>query len=112
MATENVINIVVKKEGADNSLKDVKKNIDDTGKSTGALNSKLDTMSGGAITAFRSLKTGLSTAVNGFKSLKFAIAATGIGLLIVGLFAVKEAFTSSEEGQNKFAKIMGVIGFR
>jgi hypothetical protein len=44
------------------------------------------------------------------KVLKVAIASTGIGLLIVALGSLKAAFTSSEEGQNKFAKIMASIG--
>ena len=46
----------------------------------------------------------------GFKSLRFAIAASGIGLLLIALVSIKAAFEGSEEGQNKFAKLMGVIG--
>src|SRR5690606_22160516 len=46
----------------------------------------------------------------GFKSIGVAIAASGIGLLITIIAAVTAAFKSSEEGQNKFAKLMGVIG--
>ena len=52
----------------------------------------------------------LKVAVTGFKSLKVAIAATGLGLLLIALVSIKAAFTGSEEGQNKFAKILGVIG--
>lgn len=44
------------------------------------------------------------------KVLKVAIASTGIGLLIVAIGSLKAAVTSSEEGQNKFAKIMASIG--
>lgn len=51
--------------------------------------------------------SGTTTAM---KVLKVAIASTGIGLLIVALGSLKAAFTSSEEGQNKFAKIMASIG--
>jgi len=43
-----------------------------------------------------------------------AFIATPLGLLLAGIAltiaAVKAAFTSSEEGQNKYAKLMGVIG--
>ena len=42
--------------------------------------------------------------------LKVAIAATGIGLLITAIGSVAAAFKSSEAGQNKFAKLMDVIG--
>lgn len=51
-----------------------------------------------------------ATATTGFKLLRLAIIGTGIGALIIAILAVKEAFTSSEEGQNKYAKLMGVIG--
>jgi len=104
------INIVVNKEQADKSLKQVKGDIKDVDKSTGELTNSLDKMSGGAVSSFKSLKGGLKTAINGFKSLRIAIIGTGIGALIIGILAVKEAFTSSEEGQNKFAKILGIIG--
>lgn len=110
MAEEKVIKIIVKKEGADASVKGLSKNIKKTGDETKSLNAGLTTMTGSAGRAFNALKSGLRTAVVGFKSLKFAIAATGIGLLIIGLVAVKKAFTNTEEGQNKFAKLMGVIG--
>ena len=42
--------------------------------------------------------------------MKIAIIGTGIGALLILLTSLTAAFTSSEEGQNKFAKMMGVIG--
>lgn len=110
MAEERVIKIVVDKKDAEKNVKDVNKNIKEVDKSTGELTGTLDKMSGGAVSGFKSLKGGLKSVINGFKSLRVAIIATGIGALIVGILAVKQAFTSSEEGQNKFAKLMGVIG--
>ena len=110
MATEKVIKIVVDKEGADKSVKQLDSSLKNTEKSTSKLTNELDKMSGGAVSGFKGLKNGISSAVNGFKSLRVAIIGTGIGALIIGILAVKEAFTSSEEGQNKFAKLMGVIG--
>lgn len=110
MAEEKVIKIIIDKKGADNSVKDVKKQVKETDTATKGLTNSLDKMSGGALTAFTTLKKGLGTAVNGFKSLRVAIIGTGIGALIIGILALKEAFTSSEEGQNKMAKILAVIG--
>lgn len=110
MAEEKVIKIVIKKEGADKNIKSVKKNLKETKKGAEETGSAMSVMGGRAGAAFAALKTGVRTAITGFKSLKFAIAATGIGLLIIGLVAVKKAFENTEEGQNKFAKIMGVIG--
>jgi hypothetical protein len=46
----------------------------------------------------------------GLKLLRLAIIGTGIGALVVGILAVKEAFTSSQEGQERYAKIMSVLG--
>ena len=110
MATEKIIKIRVDKKGADNSVKDLDKNIKKTDKSTSGLSGSLDKASGGAVSAFKAMKVGLLSAASGFKSLRFAIIATGIGALIIAILAVKQAFTASEEGQNKFAKILGVIG--
>ena len=70
----------------------------------------VDMITGGMASRFGLLRTAVSGVTARFKSLKFAIAATGLGLLVIGIVAVVKAFTSSEAGQNKFAKIMGVIG--
>ena len=48
--------------------------------------------------------------VKSFKSLRVAIIASGIGALVLAVVALGQAFTRSEAGQNKFAKILGVIG--
>jgi hypothetical protein len=92
------------------SVSNTNKEISTVSDSSKKLTSSLDSVSGGAVSAFKNLKSGLTTAVSGFNSLKVAIIGTGIGALIIAILAVKQAFTSSEEGQNKFAKLMGVIG--
>jgi hypothetical protein len=104
---------LVLKADTKNAVKGIEKvdeSVQDVSKSTNGLTNQLDKMSGGAVSSFKNLKGGLSNAVRGFKSLKVAIAATGIGALIIAITSVGQAFTRSEEGQNKFAKIMGVIG--
>ena len=45
-----------------------------------------------------------------FKTLRGAIMSTGIGALVLGVLALRSAFTRSEEGQNKMAKAMAMIG--
>jgi hypothetical protein len=42
--------------------------------------------------------------------MRVAIIATGLGALVLAITSVAAAFKGSEEGQNKFAKLMGVIG--
>ena len=88
-------------------------NAGDAAKKTGGeldgLTKKLDGISGGAVTAFKNFSQGAQSGIKAMNGLRVAIAATGIGLLVIGILAVKAAFEGSEEGQNKFAKIMGVI---
>tara|TARA_R110002012_G_scaffold146876_1_gene305194 strand:+ start:53 stop:1840 length:1788 start_codon:yes stop_codon:yes gene_type:complete len=111
MAEKIEVGVVIK--GADKASADLGKIETKTkgisggvGEASGAL----DSMSGGMISMFGKLKQGIKTVIAGFTSLKLAMAGTGIGLLIVAVLSLKAAFTSSEEGQNKFAKIMAVIG--
>ena len=70
----------------------------------------LDRMTGGMLTMVKGVVGGAKKAVIGMKTLRGAIMSTGIGLLVVAVGALAAAFTSSEEGQNKFAKMMAVIG--
>ena len=88
----------------------LEKQVDKTSDSQKELGGILDSTTGGAITKFKGLKGTLGTVIKSFKSLKVAILATGIGALVLAITAVGAAFTGSEEGQNKFAKLMGVIG--
>jgi len=83
---------------------------DELNESTDTLNSTLDDLTGGSVTKLNKFKTGLMSVAGGFKSVGAAILLSGIGLLIVTIAAVTAAFKNSEEGQNKFAKILGVIG--
>ena len=70
----------------------------------------IDSKTGGLISGFKGMTTSVGGATKGFNLMKIAIIGTGIGALLIGILAVSKAFTSSEEGQNKFAKIMAVIG--
>ena len=70
----------------------------------------LDNQLGGAIGKITGMTQAVGGATKGFNLMKIAIIGTGIGALIIALTSLTAAFTSSEKGQNKFAKIMGVIG--
>ena len=117
MAVEKTINLNVNTKGAQKNVKDlenavegVNKEVKDTGASTEAMSGTLDKATGGAITKFKGLKGGLTSVIKSFKSLRVAIIGTGIGALLIAVVALGQAFTRSEEGQNKFAKILGIIG--
>ena len=100
--------------------KQLNTNLDSTGKAIGATAAgsvalggslgAVDKVTGGLAGKMIALKLAMSGVLKSFKTLKVAIIASGIGLLLIALVAIKTAFTSSEEGQNKFAKMMGVIG--
>ena len=101
------------KKGVDdvtNSAKKLDKEVGDVNKSTNNLGGSIDTMTGGALSGFKKFATGLKTVALGFRTIGGAIAASGIGLIVITIAALTAAFQGSEEGQNKFAKIMGVIG--
>mgnify|MGYP003676786187 FL=1 len=78
--------------------------------STNELTGSLDKMTGGAVTGLKKFAIGLKAIAGGFRTIGGAIAASGIGLIVITIAALTAAFKGSEEGQNKFAKIMGVIG--
>ena len=114
MAAETyILNFEANTTKAVKSVDKLDKSLVKTTKDTGNLNGAvggLDKASGGLVTKFAGLKVGLKGITSGFKSMRLAIISTGIGALVLGIAALAAAFTGSEEGQNKFAKIMSVIG--
>ncbi len=104
------------KKGAETAGDTIEEGMGDAGKATektgeavSGLTGRLDKLTGGAVTGFKNMLGGIKKAIVSFKSLRVAIIATGIGALVVAIASVTAAFTSSAEGQNKFAKILGVI---
>ena len=92
------------------SLKETNKEVKETSASTQQMGNTVDKATGGAVSKFKALKGGLGGVIASFKTLRGAIIATGIGALLIAITSLTQAFTRSEEGQNKFAKILGVIG--
>ena len=83
-------------------IKKVKTNMEDVGE-TG------DAISGGLVTRFKNITNAVKGAIKGLRTLKGVLIATGIGAFAIAVVAVGKAFTNSEEGQNRFAKLMGQI---
>ena len=110
MAQEVIINVKANTKEAEQSINNVNGGLKETQQVSGELTGSLDKMTGGAISKFTAFKGTLKGVTGGFKSMRIAIISTGIGALIVAIGALTAAFTGSEEGQNKFAKIMSVIG--
>ena len=74
--------------------------------STGLFSRELGMLSQGLNVA----KSAAGKSTGAMRVLKVAIAGTGIALLVLAIGSLIAAFKSSEEGQNKFAKLMDVIG--
>ena len=102
-ATQNVTRLnnelkktseVAKKNGAD--LSEVSKITDD--------------VTGGAISKFEGLAKTLGGVSGAFRTVGGSVAASGLGLLVIVISSLVAAFKSSEAGEDKFARILGVIG--
>ena len=69
----------------------------------------VDNQLGGAIGKITGMTKAVGGATKGFKLMRVAIIGTGIGALVIALTSLTAAFTASEEGQNKFIKMMNTI---
>ena len=83
-------------------LKNIETNMDDVSE-TG------DALTGGLVSSFKNVQKGVLTAIRSLRTLKGVLIATGIGAFALAIGSVTAAFQNSEEGQNKFARIMGQI---
>jgi hypothetical protein len=114
MAAETyILNFEANTTKAVKSVDKLDKSLVKTTKDSGNLNGAvggLDNATGGLITKFKGLGVGLTGITSGFKTMRLAIISTGIGALVLGISALAAAFSGAESGQNKFAKIMSVIG--
>jgi hypothetical protein len=70
----------------------------------------VDKFTGGALSGFKNLIKTVKTAIKSFGVLRLAVAATGLGALVLLVTSIQQAFTRSEEGQNKYARLLGQIG--
>jgi len=110
MAIKKTIIIDANTDGAEKSIDKLKKSTDNLTESTDELSGSLDKVTGGAITKFKGLMVSVKNVAKGLKGLRAAVISTGIGALVVGVVSLIQAFKRSEAGQNKFSKLMGMIG--
>ena len=110
MAQEVYMKVKVDTKEAEKNVDDLNEGINETKTGVGDVANAADSMTGGFVSKFKGVIASVKKGIGAFKSLKVAIAATGLGALVIAIGAVITAFKSSEEGQNKFAKLMGIIG--
>lgn len=97
-------------EQLNKQVESLEKQVKKTNETSGELGNQLDKVSGGAITKFKGLTGTLKGVVKSLGTVKGAFSALGIGVLITAIVSLTKAFTASEEGQNRFAKILKQLG--
>ena len=106
LETDGLKLTTAERKKADKVLKESQKNAADFGGVMGFL----DKQTGGAITAMSGFTKTITGATKGFKLMRIAWMATGLGALVLLITALTGAFTRSEEGQEKWARGMAMIG--
>ena len=91
-------------------IENVEDSVKGTDAAVGGLTNQLDKMTGGAVTGFRNFTKGVKTGVLGLKSFKVALAATGIGLLLVAFAALASYFTSTKKGAEQLKVATAALG--
>jgi len=111
MAQDYTLNVkVTGVDSAKGKVDGLKNSVNQAGEAGSTAFNQLDKLLGGLPAQLLSGIKGLRSMAGGFKTLRAAIISTGIGALVVGLASLTAALTSSEEGQNRLNKIMGVLG--
>jgi hypothetical protein len=103
-------NLKVNTKGAEANVDSLNEGLEQTQADLGGIENAGDQMTGGMISGFKGVLTSVKGAITGLKTMKGAIIATGIGALVIAVTSLAAAFTSTEEGQNKLNKIMGIMG--
>ena len=96
--------------GVEKGIDNVEKSVESTSQATSGLTNQLDKMTGGAVSGFRNMSKGVKSAITGMKSLKMAVAATGIGLLLVAITSLVAYFQKTERGAQQLRKITATLG--
>jgi len=95
---------------AQDNVQDLNEDLEQTSSDISGIEGAADSATGGMVSGFKAAGQSIKGVIVGFKTMRGAIIATGIGALVIGIVSLSAAFTASEEGQNKFSKLMGVIG--
>lgn len=104
------VQTIVETEQADASIENLNKEIKSTDEATKGLTDQLDKMTGGAVTGFRKMVTGIKSGVVAMKTLKGAIAATGIGLLVIAVGTLVSYFKNTQSGADKLIQVFETVG--
>jgi len=101
--------LIVNTGQSEKNVENLNKDLEKTEADLGGVQDAADKATGGMVSGFKGAVSGLKGVTKGFKTVGGAIKASGLGLLVITITALTAAFSRSEEGQNKFAKVMGVL---
>jgi hypothetical protein len=104
------VKTVVETKQAEQSVDNLTDKIEGGTEATQGMIGALDKMTGGAITAFRGIVKGAQSGVMAMRTLKGAIAATGIGLLVLAVGSLISHFTNTQKGSDLLDKAFAGIG--
>jgi len=110
MSKEVIVTVKADTKPAQKNVKDLNEDLKETKGDLSGVENLADKATGGLISGFKGVTSTIGGVVKGFKTMRMAIIATGIGALVIAVSSLMAAFTSSEEGANKFNKILGVLG--
>ena len=110
MSKEVIVTVKADTKNAQTNVKDLNKDLKETKGDLSGVENLADKATGGLISGFKGVTSTIGGVVKGFKTMRMAIIATGIGALVIAVSSLMAAFTSSEEGANKFNKILGILG--
>lgn len=105
MADNKTVTITIEVDGVKkvvNGIEEAEKAMKDLGKETKKV-AQENTLLAKGKQAFADMKAGIKGATAGFKGLRGAIAATGIGALLIAITSLVAYFKNSEEGSRKLA---------
>jgi hypothetical protein len=103
------IEIDVDTDKAVQGVEEVTTAVQGTNTAAGGLSEGLDSLTGGAISGFSNMLGSVRSAVRGMGALKAAVAATGVGLLIVALGSLSSWMSNTESGARTLATASTVL---
>lgn len=110
MAVKKTIEVNVKTAQAQKNVEDLNNEINDTEKSLDGVIGVADKLTGGLVSGFKKGVDGIKNGVKAFKSLRVAIAATGIGALLIAFGSLVTFFTKTQRGADLLSKATKGLG--
>tara|TARA_R110002012_G_scaffold306649_2_gene511524 strand:+ start:19532 stop:21346 length:1815 start_codon:yes stop_codon:yes gene_type:complete len=99
----------LKVETQDKQVDELNKKLETTESDITGIEEAGDKMTGGLVSGFKAAGAGLKSFGRGLKTVNGIAKASVLGVLVLTVSSLTAAFTSSEEGQNMFAKAMATL---